>query len=79
MSEQEAAQDARISDLEQAQQAPEPQQIQQPQQPQVPAPGSDSSVFAQLSHLVQLHDAGDLTDAEFTAAKTRLLGSPGPG
>jgi membrane protease subunit (stomatin/prohibitin family) len=70
MSEQEAGQDARISDLEQAQQA---------QQPQAPEPNPDSSVFAQLSQLVQLHDSGALTDAEFTAAKARLLGSPGPG
>jgi Short C-terminal domain len=70
MSEQEAAQDARTSDLEQPQQA---------QQPQAPEPGPDSSVFTQLSHLVQMHDAGALTDEEFTAAKTRLLGSPGPG
>lgn len=75
MSEQEAAQDARISDLEQDQQAPEPQQMQ----PQVPEPGPDSSVFAQLSHLVQMHDSGALNDAEFTAAKARLLGSPGSG
>jgi Short C-terminal domain len=70
MSEQEATQDARITDLEQAQQA---------QQPQVPEPGPDSSVFAQLSHLVQMHDSGALNDAEFTAAKARLLGSPGSG
>jgi Short C-terminal domain len=67
MSEQEAAQDARTSDLE------------QPQQAEAPEPEPDSSVFTQLSHLVQLHDAGALTDEEFTAAKTRLLGSPGPG
>jgi hypothetical protein len=70
MSEQEADQDARITDLEQPQQA---------QQPQVPEPGPDSSVFAQLSELVQMHDSGTMTDAEFTAAKARLLGSPGPG
>lgn len=67
MSEQEGTQDARITDREQPQQAP------------VPDSGPDSSVFAQLSHLVQMHDSGALTDAEFTAAKTRLLGSPGPG
>jgi hypothetical protein len=70
--ERDAAQDARISDLEQAQQ---PAGQQPPaQQRQVPEPRSDSSVFEQLSNLVQMHDVGALTDAEFSAAKAKLLG-----
>jgi hypothetical protein len=70
---QEAGQDARISDLEQPGQQPG----QQPAPP-VPEPRSaasaDSSVFGQLNQLVQMHDRGALTDEEFSAAKTRLLG-----
>jgi len=65
-----AGQDARISDLESARQ-PEAA-------PAVPGPRSgqpgDSSVFGQLSELVQMHDRGALTDEEFSAAKARLLG-----
>jgi Short C-terminal domain len=69
---QEAGQDARISDLEQAQQP----QAQQPQaqQPQVPEPRPDPSMLDQLSELARLHDAGALNDAEFSAAKAKLLG-----
>jgi hypothetical protein len=70
-----ADQDARISDLESQQQpqaAPEAA-------PAVPAQGAgqppaDSSVFSQLSELVQMHDRGALTDEEFSAAKAQLLG-----
>lgn len=75
--EQEAGQDARISDLEQAQQA-QAQQAQPQAQPQAAEPGPDSSVLGQLSELVRMHDAGALTDAEFSAAKAKLLG-PSPG
>lgn len=79
---QEADQDARLADLEQAQQSqaqqPQAQQSQaqqaQAQQAQVPGPRPDSSVFDQLSQLVQMHDAGALTDEEFSAAKAKLLG-----
>jgi hypothetical protein len=73
---QQASQDARIDDLEDAQQqqpappAPEPPAQQVPAQ-QAPA---DSSVFSQLSQLVQMHDRGALNDEEFSAAKARLLG-----
>jgi hypothetical protein len=76
---QEAYQDQRLSDLEQAQQQPPAQQYQaqQPQyQQQAPVPeqGPDSSMLGQLNQLVQLHDAGALNDAEFAAAKAKLLG-----
>jgi hypothetical protein len=59
---QEAAQDQRISDLEDAgQQA-------------APPPAPEPDVFSQLNKLVQLYDRGALTEEEFTAAKERLLG-----
>jgi Short C-terminal domain len=60
-------QDARINDLEQSQggqNAPPPSQ-------QTGAP----SIPDQLSQLNALHDQGALSDAEFAAAKQRLLGS----
>lgn len=66
---QEADQDQRISDLEQ-QQAP---QQQAPQQ--APAPAPASSMLDQLNQLTTLHQQGALTDAEFTAAKAKLLGT----
>jgi Short C-terminal domain len=64
-SEREAAQDARISDLENAR--------QQEQAP--PAPGPDADVFGQLHQLIQMHERGALTDEEFSAAKARVLAS----
>lgn len=62
---QDSSQDARISDLEQSQQAP-----QVPQQ--APPPAGDS-MLDQLSKLTELHKEGALTDAEFSAAKAKLL------
>jgi Short C-terminal domain len=53
-----AAQEARISQLEQ-------------QQPERPAA---SSVSDQLSQITRLHDQGILTDEEFSAAKAKVLG-----
>lgn len=68
---QEAVQDDRISDLEQAQQ---PQSVPQvPQQASAPAP-PPPSLADQLAELASMHDSGALTDDEFTAAKARLLG-----
>ena len=66
-----ADQEARISNLEAAQ--------QQEQAPQVPEPragqaSGDPDVLGQLTKLVQMHDSGALTDEEFSAAKSRLLG-----
>lgn len=49
-----------------------------PQQfaPAAPAPpvGGGTDVFAQLQQLVELKQSGLLSDAEFTAAKAKLLG-----
>ncbi|HYP61931.1 MAG TPA: SHOCT domain-containing protein [Thermomicrobiales bacterium] len=47
-------------------------QAQQVQAAATPAGGSD--MMAQLQQLTQLKEAGALTDAEFTAAKAKLLG-----
>ena len=70
----EADQDQRISDLEQQQyQQPPPQQYQQPP-PQQAAPAGPS-MLDQLNQLTELHTQGALTDAEFAAAKAKLLGS----
>src|SRR6476659_6701535 len=63
--------------------APQPQQYeqqqyaQQPQQyasqPAAPAAASDDTV-AKLQQLAQLHEQGVLSDAEFSAAKAKMLG-----
>jgi hypothetical protein len=66
-----ADQDARISDLESQQQPEAAPAVPEPRAGQPPA---DSSVFSQLSELVQMHDRGALTDEEFSAAKAQLLG-----
>jgi hypothetical protein len=67
---QESSQDERISNVEQAQQAP-----QVPQQAPPPAADAGDSMLDQLTQLTALHDQGALTDAEFSAAKAKLLGS----
>jgi len=61
---QESSQDERINDLEQAQQAPPPAQQ---------APPAGDSMLDQLDKLTALHGQGALTDAEFSAAKAKLL------
>lgn len=71
-SEQEAAQDARINDLEDAQRQAQAPQVPEPRGAQASAASPD--VLGQLSQLVQMHDSGALTDEEFAAAKARLLG-----
>jgi Short C-terminal domain len=65
----EAAQDDRISQLEQ-QQAPPPQAP-----PPQAAPPAGPSMGDQLQQLAALHQQGVLTDDEFAAAKSKLLGS----
>jgi hypothetical protein len=70
---QEADQDARISDLEQSGQQDAATQVPEPRSAQEPEPDG-SSIFSQLDELVQMHERGALTDAEFSAAKARLLG-----
>jgi Short C-terminal domain len=64
----EAYQDDRISQLEQ-QQAP-PQQAPPPA-----APAAGPSMADQLQQIAALHQQGALTDEEFAAAKSKLLGS----
>ena len=84
----EADQDQRLSDLEQQQyqqqqyQQPPPQQYQQQQyqQPQYQQPPPQAapagpSMLDQLNQLTELHQQGALSDAEFAAAKAKLLGS----
>jgi Short C-terminal domain len=61
-------QDQRISSLEQQQQA------QAQQQPQGSA-GAGSPVLDQLGQLTAMHEQGALTDDEFAAAKSKILGS----
>lgn len=39
-----------------------------------PEPASTGGEVDELARLVQMHEAGDLTDEEFTAAKAALLG-----
>jgi Short C-terminal domain len=47
--------------------------------PSVPAPRqaapADDQLLAQLSRLADLHASGQLSDAEYTAAKAKLLGT----
>jgi hypothetical protein len=63
---QDADQDARLNALEQQQQQP-PQAV--------PAQATAGpSTFDQLNQLTAMHAQGALTDAEFAAAKTKLLG-----
>jgi membrane protease subunit (stomatin/prohibitin family) len=61
-------QDQRISDLESQ------QQQQQQAAPAVAATAS-SATIDQLKQLAELHQQGVLTDAEFAAAKAKLLGT----
>jgi hypothetical protein len=60
-----------------AQQAQQESSQQQPQVPQQAPPPADStagdSMLDQLSKLTALHGQGALTDAEFSAAKAKLL------
>jgi hypothetical protein len=48
-------------------------QQQQPQYQPPPAPAADP--LAELERLARLHQSGALTDAEFAAMKSRLLGA----
>lgn len=55
-------------------------QQQQAQQPAAPAPApaapppSGGDMSAQLQNLTNMHNAGQLTDEEYAAAKKKLLG-----
>ncbi len=75
-----AQQNAQISDMQQqqdAQQQAAPPVDQQPAPPPpqaAPSSGFSSDDMAQLKQLGQLHESGVLTDAEFEAAKQKILG-----
>jgi hypothetical protein len=69
---QESDQDGRISDLEQQQGGA--QQAAGPQDEAPQAGPADSPISEQLKQLSELHDNGALDDAEFSAAKQKLLG-----
>jgi len=78
-----AQQDAQIADVQDQQaaqqQAPPPPVYQQPAPPPPEAalaPSGDltDEGIAQLKQLGQLHESGVLTDAEFEAAKQKILG-----
>jgi hypothetical protein len=76
--EAEADQNARIDQLEQQQYAAPPAAPAPPAPPAPPpappAAAGDDTV-AQLKQLADLHSAGALNDAEFEAAKAKLLGT----
>ncbi|WEO75732.1 SHOCT domain-containing protein [Cryobacterium sp. SO2] len=72
------AQDAQQQADAEAQQAQYDQQAQQnqyeaAQQAAAPPASAGSPLLDQLNQLSQLHNAGVLSDEEFTAAKTKLL------
>ena len=58
---------------QQAQQAPPPQAPPPQAPPAAPQPTHTDSMLSQLKQLGQLHDSGVLSDAEFTAQKTKIL------
>jgi len=70
-----AQQNAQIADV-QDQQAAQQQPAPPPPQAAAPAPstGLSSDDITQLKQLGQLHESGVLTDAEFEAAKQKILG-----
>ncbi|TME05766.1 MAG: SHOCT domain-containing protein [Chloroflexi bacterium] len=86
---QEAEQNAQIADLQQQQDmqqqaaqpvyqqpAPPPPVYQQPAPPPpAPSTGMTDDSIAQLKQLGELHESGVLTDAEFVAAKQKILGN----
>ena len=57
-----------------AQQAAAQQAAAAPPPPPAPAGGMTDEVISQLKQLAELKDAGILTEEEFTAKKTSLLG-----
>lgn len=81
-----AQQDAQIEDLQQQQDAQQQQPSSPPQLYQLPTSSPPEAVtpatptgltdegIAQLKQLGQLHESGILTDAEFEAAKQKILG-----
>lgn len=47
---------------------------EQPPAGQLRPPGAPADTTAQLAQLAQMHTSGALSDAEFAAAKSKLLG-----
>ena len=72
--EQEQSQDERISQLEQ-QQAPAPAAAAPAPAPAAAPAAGGGDVVSQLKELTGLKDSGALSDAEFEAAKQKLLAS----
>jgi hypothetical protein len=72
--EAEADQNARIDQLEQQNAAP-PAAPAPPAPPPAPPAAAGDDTVAQLKQLADLHSAGALNDAEFEAAKAKLLGT----
>ena len=70
----EADQDDRISQLEQQTPPQQPAPPPQAPPPQAP-PAAGPSMADQLQQIAALHQQGVLTDDEFAAAKSKLLGS----
>ncbi|MFD2792221.1 SHOCT domain-containing protein [Promicromonospora vindobonensis] len=73
-----AQQQYEAQQYEAAQQAPPPAPAAQAPPPAQPVPGpaahSNDELLTQLTQLGDLHGQGVLTDAEFAAAKAKLLG-----
>jgi len=65
---QEQEQNAQIAELQR--QSAQQQPVQQP----ATSPATDDPTMAKLTQLGQMRQQGLLTDAEFTAAKAKLLG-----
>lgn len=70
---QSRAQDAQAQADAEAQQAEYEAQQQAAVPPAAPSATPDSALLDQLNQLSQLHNAGVLSDTEFTAAKAKLL------
>ena len=58
----------------QSQQAPPPQYAPAPPAPAGPAPGAEPNLADEIQRLSTLKDQGILSEDEFTAAKSKLLG-----
>ncbi len=67
---QKAQEQAELAAYEQQQTAAPPP----PPAATAPAPAAGEDLVARIAELAKLHDAGALSDEEFTAAKARLLG-----
>lgn len=68
-----ARRQARKYDQPAEEEQPQEQQYQAPPPQQQPAP-EDDSVSGQIQEMAKLHTAGVISDAEFTAAKAKILG-----